>query len=437
MTRITNRKHSIYMQLLKLLVVSAIAASVVFWGLSIAGENLLDIYLGRSNYIENKEKNYIEKLQNYIAENGLSSRDTVRLNKWVKKQKILSIVVYKDGIQVFNSDYPEQDVWDDEIVAGDYTWINYYTVRFADGQAAVNIRGFYDYQLYTYVSVAEICLSFVIFVLLVLLGIRKKIEYIRRLSEEIEILEGGGLDCEITVKGQDELSVLAAGLENMRISFRRLIEDEKKMMQDNQQIVTEMSHDLRTPVTSIMLYTEILKSGACQDPDQQKEYIAKIDQKARRMKQLTEHLFEYSLMAGETDIQLEEAEAFEILFYDLFSDICSYLEQSGFRMDFKVEWPEGRIRIVTDYLMRIMDNIASNIIKYAEPSEPVVVSAVTRGQMAGFQFENHIRTSGEKPESNGVGIQSVKNMMRKMQGECETECEEDIYRIRFLFKTEK
>lgn len=437
MTRVTNRKDSIYMQLLKLLIISAIAASVIFWGLGIAGEKLLDTYLSKSNYIEKREKNYIEKLQTYVAASGLSSRDAVRLNKWVKKQKILSIVVYKDGIQVFNSDYPEQDVWDDGIMAGDYTWINYYTVRFTDGQAAVNIRGFYDYQLYIYVRIGEICLSFALFVLFVLLGIRKKIEYIRRLSEEIEILEGGGLDCEITVKGRDELSVLASGLENMRVSFCKLMEDEKKMVQDNQQIVTEMSHDLRTPVTSIMLYTEILKNGTCQDPDLQKAYIAKIDQKARRMKQLTEHLFEYSLMAGETDVRLEEAETFEPLFYDLFSDVCSYLEQNGFRMEFKVEWPDGRIRIVTDYLMRIMDNIASNIIKYADPSEPVVVSAVTRGQMAGFMFENHIRTSGEKPESNGVGIQSVKNMMRKMQGECETECEETIYRIRFLFKTEK
>lgn len=437
MTRVTNRKDSIYMQLLKLLIISAIAASVIAWALGAAGENLLDVYLGRSNYIEKREKNYIEKLQTYIAKNGISSRDAVRLNNWVKKQKILSIVVYKDGIQVFNSDYPEQDVWDDGITAGDYTWINYYTVRFADGQAAVNIRGFYDYQLYIYMRIGEMCLSFAFFVLFVLLGIRKKIEYIRRLSEEIEILEGGGLDCEITVKGRDELSVLASGLENMRVSFCRLIEDEKKMVQDNQQIVTEMSHDLRTPVTSIMLYTEILKSGACQDPDQQKEYIAKIDQKARRMKQLTEHLFEYSLMAGETDVQLEDAETFEVLFYDLFSDICSYLEQNGFQVDFKAEWPEGRVRIVTDYLMRIMDNIASNIIKYADSSEPVTISAVTRGRMAGFQFENHIRTSGEKPESNGVGIQSVKNMMRKMQGECETECGADIYRIRFLFKIEK
>ncbi len=437
MTRVTNRKDSIYMQLLKLLVISAIAASVIFWGLGFAGEKLLDTYLSKSNYIEKREKNYIEKLQTYVAANGLSSRDAVRLDKWVKKQKILSIVVYKDGIQVFNSDYPEQDVWDDGIMAGDYTWINYYTVRFTDGQAAVNIRGFYDYQLYTYVRIGEICLSFMFFVLFVLLGIRKKIEYIRRLSEEIEILEGGGLDCEITVKGRDELSVLASGLENMRISFCKLIEDEKKMVQENQQIVTEMSHDLRTPVTSIMLYTEILKNGTCQDARQQKEYIAKIDQKARRMKQLTEHLFKYSLMAGQTDVSLEEAEEFETLFYDLFSDICSYLEHNGFRMEFKVEWPKGRIRIVTDYLMRIMDNIASNIIKYADSSEPVVISAVTRGQMAGFVFENHIRTFGEKPESNGVGIQSVKNMMRKMHGVCETECEENIYRIRFLFKTEK
>ena len=95
-----------------------------------------------------------------------------------------------------------------------------------------------------------------------------------------------------------------------------------------------MSHDLRTPVTSIMLYTEILKTGKGQTEEQKREYIEKIDKKSRRMKQLIDHLFEYSLVTGETEIQLEDPETYEVLFYDLFSETCSYLEQSGFRVEF-------------------------------------------------------------------------------------------------------
>ena len=88
-----------------------------------------------------------------------------------------------------------------------------------------------------------------------------------------------------------------------------------------------MSHDLRTPVTSIMLYTEILKKGKYKDEKQLLEYIEKIDRKAHAMKQLTENLFEYSLVTGENEIELEKAEQYEVIFYDLFSETCSYLEE--------------------------------------------------------------------------------------------------------------
>lgn len=147
----------------------------------------------------------------------------------------------------------------------------------------------------------------------------------------------------------------------MRISFRNLIRQEAEMTQENQRIVTEMSHDLRTPVTSIMLYTEILKQGKYKSKEQLFAYLNKIEQKAKRMKQLTDHLFEYSIIAGEREIELEELEQYEVLFYDLFSDTCSYLEQQGFRVIFQVKWIDGLLRISTDYIMRILDNVTSNI----------------------------------------------------------------------------
>ncbi len=433
MTQATNKIDSIYAQLLRLLLLSAFVAFVAFWGLNLAGDYLVDKYLEETDFIERKNQEYIEKLQKYIDREQLSSRDAEQLNSWVKAQKILSIRIYKDEIQVFNSEYPDQEVWEEEIAAGNYAWESYYYVEFSDGIAEVNMTGVYDYQFYNYALIVEIIISFLLFLLIVLFGIRKKMEYIRKLSKEIEILEGGGLDYVITVKGRDELAALAVGLDSMRLSFCNLLEQEKKMIQENQRIVTEMSHDLRTPVTSIMLYTEILKKGTFKDEVQEKEYIEKIDKKARRMKQLTDHLFEYSLITGEAEVKLEEAESYEVLFYDLFSETCSYLEKKGFRIAFHVKWIGREARISTDYMMRIMDNITSNIIKYADSSVPVIISSVEDGHMAGFVFENYIRPVGEKVESTGIGIQSIKSMMMKMGGKCIVEKEKASFRIKLLF----
>ena len=80
-----------------------------------------------------------------------------------------------------------------------------------------------------------------------------------------------------------------------------------------------------------------------------------------------------------------------------------------------------------------MDNITSNILKYADAEKPVKISSMYIGQMAGFAFENSVQELTEKPDSTRVGLQSIKNMMQKMGGISKT-CEQDgIFRIEVLF----
>ena len=245
---------------------------------------LINKYYDSSEQEEKKNEYYIQELQKYIHEKNISSKDADQVNRWVEQQKVLHVRVYKGDIVVFESEYPEQKLWEEEIPANEYEWMDYYPIEFADGSAQVNIWGIYDYQFYHYAMIVEVLFSFLLFLLLVLIGIRRKMDYILQLSKEIQILEGGSLEYAITVKGKDELSKLAEGIENMRKSFQRMIHKETEIVRENQKIVTEMSHDLRTPITSIMLYTEILKKGKYENEAQLLEYLKKIDQKARRMK---------------------------------------------------------------------------------------------------------------------------------------------------------
>lgn len=433
MTYATSRRHSIYVQLIKLLIGAAAASLLIFILLNSAGYFLIDHYCYSQDYIRRKDLYYIEKLQGYIDENRLHSRDADRLYSWVRKQKVISIQVYKDGIQVFDAEYPDQELWDEDIAVNEYAWENFYTVDFTDGEAQVSLFGMYAYQFYNFAVIAELFFSFLLFLLFVLLGIRAKMNYILLLSNEIELLEGGSLDYKITVKGNDELAALAQGLDSMRVSFRNLIDKETNLLLENQKVVTEMSHDLRTPVTSILLYTEILKKGHYRDEVQLKEYIEKIDKKTRRLKQLIDHLFEYSLVTGDTTVSLEEPESLPLLFYDLLSETCSYLQQKGFRIVFQVEWEEHLLRIRTDYLTRIMDNITSNIIKYADPDEPVMIRSIYYGDSAGFLFENAVKRTDGNTESTSVGIRSIESMMMKMGGDVRVLRPESQFRIELLF----
>lgn len=430
-----TKRNSLYFQLIILLVISGAVALAVFYGLNTVGENVVYYYYNHSNYSAKREKNYVAELQSYVSSNELKSSDTDELSQWVtEKAVIISLWLYKDNALIFDSDYPDNATYSSEpAYLDENNGSRFYTIEFADGEVEVGISGVFDYQLYNYASFGEMLLAFSIFILMVLIGIRKKMEYIRKLSKEIQILEGGNLEYKITVTGKDELTALAGGLNCMRESFRRQTIQEAEIVRENQKIVTQMSHDIRTPLTSIMLYTELLKKGTYKNEEQFREYIEKIERKTRRMKQLADNLFEYSLVSSDQEIELEDAEIEKILFYDLFSETTSYLEQQGYQVDFLVNWNEVRLKINTDYISRILDNVTSNIQKYADKSCPVTIGSVKNGNMEGFYFENRAAVLTDETESTGVGIQSIKNMMAKMGGRCITGMENSVFRLTLYF----
>lgn len=430
-----TRRNSLYFQLVILLVISGSVALAVFYGLNRAGENAVYYYYNHSNYSAKREKNYVAELQSYVSSEELSTKDTEELSDWVTaKAVIISLWLYKDGKLVFDSDYPDNTDY-----SGEPTYLEenngsqFYTVEFADGEAEAGLSGVFDYQLYNYAFFGELVIAFSIFIFMVLMGIRKKMKYIRKLSREIEILEGGNLEYKITVAGKDELAALAGGLDCMRESFRSQSIQESEIVRENQKIVTQMSHDLRTPLTSIMLYTELLKKGTYKDQQQFQEYIEKIERKTRRMKQLADNLFEYSLVSSDRKIQLEDPENEKIIFYDLFSETVSYLKQQGYEVDFCVKWNEAKLQVNTEYISRILDNVTSNIQKYADKTSPVTIGSVKNGNMEGFYFENRAAVQTEETESTEVGIQSIKNMMAKMGGKCIAGKENETFRLILYF----
>lgn len=431
--QIANKRNSIYVQLLQLLLIAAAVAMIFFQIINRAGEYLLENYLENSQYVENQNLRYLSRMQAYATENNLSSDDIQSLNKWIQNQKIVYVRIYEDDFLIYDSDYPNEDLSIAEAAAEKYSWESYYVLELSDKNLDVMISGNFSYQLYNWILVGSICISFVIFLTLVLMGIRKKMYYISRLCEEISILKGGSLDYEITVKGSDELAMLAEEIDNMRLVFKELMKKENELMKENQKIVTEMSHDIRTPVTAILLYSEILKKSEYKTEEKWLECVNKIDKKAHRLKQLTDNLFEYSLVSGDGDCVLDEPDTLEGVFYDLFSETCAYLEQRGFSVDFSAEWKPCKVRISMDYVMRIMDNITSNIIKYADVNFPITIKNIEENDKIGFVIENKICTTNEKVESYGIGIQSIKNMMVKMKGECITKTVGSDFQIILLF----
>ena len=414
----TSKKNSIYFKLLKLLVFAAVLSTAFYILLNKVGGYVIDVYLTDSEYMSKKNDDYAVKLQEYINKEKMTTKDSEKLTEWIIRQKLISLQVYKDNVLVYDSLYPDKmDIWEEDVEVRYYDWETYYTVLFADGQAEVSISGVYAYRFHNYAVIAELILSFLLFLCTVMLGIHRTIKYIRLLSKEIAILEGGNLDFQITAQGKDELAVLAKSLDDMRRSFREQVEQEAYLVQINQKMITEMSHDLRTPLTSVMIYADLLKAGKYENDEKMKEYIEKICSKTHHMKQLSDHLFEYALVSGGTDLEMQ-AESLKLVLYDLLSETCGYLEQRGYKVSSDLVWKERKIQVNSEFIARILDNITSNIIKYADLTEKVWVSMEYQNQYVVLSFKNMCCKRKKREESTNIGIQNIKNMMRQMSGIC-------------------
>ena len=428
-----DRNRSIYFELLRLIIFAVVVSGIFFVAVFFGGETLLDKYYINSKWAESLDIKYINSLQETVDDEKLSTADDDRISEWVYDNRITFLQIYRNGVLVYDSALTDMSVLGDE-TSLTYEWEPFYTVKFKDGNAQVSVYGSYKYRVYYYLMAAELIVSFILFLVVIMLGIRKKMDYIKKLSDEIEILEGGDLDCSITVEGHDELALLAEGVDSMRKAFRSQLAHEKLMMDENRHIVTEMSHDLRTPLTSIMLYADILKAGKYKNEQQKNEYISRISDKTTKMKNLLENLFKYLVVYDEEDIELEKPQMPKNLLFDVISETCGYLEHNGFSAELELEWPVRKIAVNMEYIMRIFDNISSNLMKYADKSYPVVITSAGTSNSMEIRISNVCSRCEETEESSGIGIRSIENMMSRMDGYCRVENDDRNFSICIGFR---
>ena len=253
------------------------------------------------------------------AENGLRALELYR-----GQTLVYSSFAPKGGI-------PEKTERDPGDRVAFYEWSPGYTLNFADGEAEALLyyNGLNDYYSTGCDILNMLCLLWW-FPGFFLFNSRKIIRYILQLSEKIQAMEGGDLEHPITVRGHDELTTLASCLDSMRLTLRQQQEEEAQASAKVKSLITEMSHDLRTPLTTLLLYTEILRGHKYDTPEQEVDYLNKIDAKARQIKQLSDNLFEYALVTRDTVAVLDPPAHFSEIFEEPLTELVETLQQRGF-----------------------------------------------------------------------------------------------------------
>lgn len=408
---------------------SILLFSCVYFG----GGSLLNRYLYDSDYHTRYTEKHIEKFQQYVTRNNLSTQDVEKITAWVRKQPLVMLEVYRNKILLYTSSAPEAFVETQNEEESDYyDWVSYYNVAFSDGDAEVLLYANETYGWFTFLKVSALLLSFLLFLLIFLRGCRGLIRYICQLSTEIQAMEGGDLEVPITVQDDHELTQLAKSLDSMRIAFKEQRERESNIFHANQSMITQMSHDLRTPLTTLQIYTDILRLKKY-EPGQLDEYLKKIDAKACQIKQLSENIFEYSLVSRHQDIELASPEPVQEVFHDLLSECVGYLGSQGFQFDLCLDWPELSVSVYPPYIKRLIDNISSNIVKYADPAVPVLIEVSAAGNCVKLSFQNAIRCGAAEQDGTHIGLSNIQAMMEKMGGEYQIMQTETSFCVALLF----
>ena len=163
-----------------------------------------------------------------------------------------------------------------------------------------------------------------------------------------------------------------------------------------------------------------MRYGKYQGEDQLRGYLDKIDEKAQQIKQLAENLLEYSLASQKRAVEMEPPHRRRKFSGPCFKMTATFLEQYGYAFHWDLDFGEGRVAVHTPYLRRILDNLSSNILKYASLQEPISIQAREQEGVLALSFCNGLKDRDE-PAGTCVGLSSVEAMMEKMGGSSHAE----------------
>ena len=419
-----NRKSS--MRSFAGLIAIAFIASVCFFFLSY---NISNFIIEKISDAKTDEK-IVSELETYVRENRLGPDSRKALWRWCRKGEV-DIEVFVDGHLVFSSIFDVENR-QYKMEESEQEKEKAHQVRFEDVYADVVFYPYY--HMYGKAKGAEITATTILFIGIVILGVRKKIEYIHLINEEIHVLEGGDLTKEITVKGNDEITMLAESVNEFRKSMLNQMAMIEQLERNSRLTLAEIAHDLRTPLTSLIMYLDFAQKEIEGRETTAELYLARAREKSARLKNLLDQNYSYTTMQDYFQMEKTEEPAYEVL-RGFLGDINSGLEREGFFVRSEISFGHSRILVQRDAVGRVFGNLMTNIIKYASKEDEILVCCRERDKYVEVTAVNKVRVfEGEKPESTGFGSRISKRLMEEMNGDYSAEESDGTFTttLRFL-----
>ena len=393
-------------------------SALIFLALSELGAYFIrEKYMSAENVGRRKSQIYNE-FSSYVASQGISGRDTAALARWSESHEYVTIYLFSTGReqQLYTGGRLESPIggYDPQLHG------RLYPIRFADGLYQVAIGDNSQIRQRQIVNLVAFTVAGVCYVLLFMWYTGRLTRRIIDLSTEASAVSAGDLERVIEAPGDDELSRLADSVDEMRRSVIERMGNEKRAWEANTELITAISHDIRTPMTAMIGYLGLLCSGQ-EDEKTRAQLASSAYVKAMELKDLTDQLFRYFLVYGKAELDLEK-ERFDarLLFEQLLGEMEFDLSDAGYtlqRVDF-----QGECFITVDplFLKRVLDNLVSNIKKYADPARPVMVLSELRDGKLTLCVSNTVAAQHSRKDSTKIGLRTCEKIMTALGGSFRT-----------------
>ncbi|MDB8803523.1 HAMP domain-containing sensor histidine kinase [Romboutsia sp. 1001216sp1] len=278
----------------------------------------------------------------------------------------------------------------------------------------------------------------------------KKTKYIEYISKNIKTIENGDLSHKLKVIGNDEISSIASSINNISLGLEKSLNEQLKSEKMKTELITNVSHDLKTPLTSIVSYIDILKNNEL-DSKTTKDYINILDKKATRLKDLVEDIFEASkISSGDIEINLKKTDIKELLIQSIV-ELEDKIESS--KLDFIIDTPDYPVFTNIDgkRMFRVFENLITNITKYSLANTRVYIDInvkddyifITMKNISNHRLnissdellERFVRGDVSRNTSgNGLGLSICSNLVDLQDGSLKLDIDGDLFKVILKFK---
>ena len=380
-------------------------------------------------------------------------------NNYIRRLNLISVIwtslallIYYVLIRVIIINYNERTLFKNNITIKCWNYLSEIMTRSSLIKTFLIMSGLYVISGLLLFVVSGILSIFPIGILIgIILTIIYIVVFIKELIYLDKIIIGskaateGKLNCNIEEKGRGHLRELAHDINNIRDGLRKSIESEMKSENMKTELITNVSHDLKTPLTSIINYIDLLKRENIES-ETAKDYINILDKKSQRLKVLIDDLFEASkATSGAMELNITKIDIVQLLKQSLGENDERFKNSN---LSVKLDIPDTKIFINGDgqRLYRVFENLISNIVKYSLSNTRVYIQmyvddenkvVIIMRNISAYELDfcaNEITNrfkrgdSSRSTEGSGLGLAIAKSIVELHGGKFNIEVDGDLFK---------